>query len=48
MVFLSCRKEYPPKISPKQKLYEATKRAGVDKPNYDVVGLFYIIYLFNF
>ena len=37
-IFFYYRNEFPPKISPKQRLYESMKRAGIGKPVYDVVG----------
>lgn len=36
MPFKFIKKEFPPKISPKQRLYEATKRAGINRLEYDV------------
>ena len=38
MAFRFIKNEFPPKISPKQRLYESTKTAGLAKPVYDVVG----------
>lgn len=36
MPFRFIKNEFPPKISPKQRLYESMKRAGIGKPVYDV------------